>query len=55
MKPVYVKANCKCGEQKINIREMLNQYGYLEKSKLEWQCPKCWCVVELIADEKMGD
>jgi len=50
--PTYIKAVCKCGEQKIDISKMTNQYGYLTKSKLEWQCPKCWNVVELIVEKK---
>ena len=38
-------ASCKCGKQEIDVKELKNDFGYLDK--FDWQCPKCWSVVDL--------
>ena len=46
-------ASCKCGEQKIEIKKLINEFGYLDVIK--WQCPKCWNVVSLKVKQIRGE
>lgn len=44
-------AECKCGKQEINIENLINQYGYIDR--FEWQCPVCWQIVTLTVSEEV--